>query len=109
MKITIIHAADALEPPPADPVLGQIHKALENAGHSVASIAVGVLSGAGSTNPASAGGCDSRYQGACLDPDSSDYDCEGGSGDGPLYTGTVTVTGYDEYELDDDGDGIGCD
>lgn len=40
MKITIIHAADALEPPPADPVLGQIRKALESAGHSVASIAV---------------------------------------------------------------------
>ena len=44
----------------------------------------------------------------CLDPYSSDYDCEGGSGDGPDYTGTVTVTGYDEYGLDDDGDGIGC-
>lgn len=45
----------------------------------------------------------------CLDPSAPDYDCEGGSGDGPLYTGTVEVIGYDEYELDDDGDGIGCD
>jgi flagellar biosynthesis GTPase FlhF len=44
----------------------------------------------------------------CLDPAPYDYDCEGGSGDGPAYTGTVSVIGYDEYELDDDGDGIGC-
>ncbi len=52
--------------------------------------------------------CNPNYSG-CLDPYASDYDCEGGSGDGPLYTGTVEVIGYDEYELDDDGDGIGCD
>jgi hypothetical protein len=52
--------------------------------------------------------CDPNYSG-CLDPNSPDYDCEGGSGDGPDYTGTVTVTGYDHYGLDDDGDGIGCD
>lgn len=51
--------------------------------------------------------CHPSYSG-CLDPTASDYDCEGGSGDGPLYTGTVEVTGYDEYGLDDDGDGIGC-
>ena len=51
--------------------------------------------------------CNPNYSG-CLDPSASDYDCEGGSGDGPLYTGTVEVIGYDEYGLDDDGDGIGC-
>ncbi len=39
MKVTIVHASDALEPPP-DPVLTQIQHALEKAGHSVASIAV---------------------------------------------------------------------
>jgi hypothetical protein len=44
----------------------------------------------------------------CLDPNASDYDCEGGSGDGPSYTGQVAVTGYDEYDLDSDGDGTGC-
>ncbi|MEX1141320.1 MAG: hypothetical protein WD993_00260 [Thermoleophilaceae bacterium] len=44
----------------------------------------------------------------CLDPSASDYDCAGGSGDGPSYTGYVTVTGYDEYDLDSDGDGVGC-
>ena len=40
MKVTIIHASDALEPPPADPVIAEIRGALEKAGHSVASIAV---------------------------------------------------------------------
>ena len=52
--------------------------------------------------------CDPNYSG-CLDPNSPDYDCEGGSGDGPDYTGTVTVLGVDHYGLDADGDGIGCD
>jgi hypothetical protein len=52
--------------------------------------------------------CNPNYSG-CLDPFASDYDCASGSGDGPLYTGTVDVIGYDEYGLDDDGDGIGCD
>jgi hypothetical protein len=51
--------------------------------------------------------CDPNYSG-CLDPYSPDYDCASGSGDGPDYTGTVEVLGYDEYGLDDDGDGIGC-
>jgi hypothetical protein len=44
----------------------------------------------------------------CLDPNASDYDCEGGSGDGPMYTGFVTVKGSDDYGLDSDGDGTGC-
>ena len=37
-----------------------------------------------------------------------DVDCEGGSGDGPRYVGAVRVTGSDPYDLDRDGDGIGC-
>jgi hypothetical protein len=52
--------------------------------------------------------CDPNYAGACLDPYSSDYDCEGGSGNGPDYTGTVTVVGEDHYGLDADGDRTGC-
>jgi hypothetical protein len=52
--------------------------------------------------------CDSSYEGACLDPNASDYDCEGGSGDGPLYTGFVIVVGEDHYGLDSDSDGEGC-
>jgi len=43
----------------------------------------------------------------CLPP-ASDYDCAGGSGDGPAYTGFVRVTGSDPYGLDADGDGVGC-
>jgi hypothetical protein len=52
--------------------------------------------------------CDPNYQGACLNPSALDYDCLGGSGDGPSYTGRVVVIGYDHYGLDADGDGIGC-
>lgn len=43
----------------------------------------------------------------CLHP-ASDYDCAGGSGNGPRYTGTVRVTGSDPYDLDADNDGWGC-
>ncbi len=57
---------------------------------------------------AEASECDPNYSGACLDPYASDYDCEGGSGNGPDYTGEVTVVGVDHYGLDADGDGIGC-
>jgi endonuclease YncB( thermonuclease family) len=53
--------------------------------------------------------CHPSYKGACLDPDASDYDCAGGSGNGPLYTGRVQVVGEDVFGLDGDGDGIGCD
>lgn len=57
----------------------------------------------------SAGGnCDPNYAGACLRPDVSDYDCAGGSGNGPYYTGRVTVVGVDHYDLDRDGDGVAC-
>jgi hypothetical protein len=45
----------------------------------------------------------------CL-PYASDYDCSGGSGNGPEYVyGSVRVTGSDPYDLDRDGDGVGCD
>jgi resuscitation-promoting factor RpfB len=46
----------------------------------------------------------------CLPP-ASDYDCAGGSGNGPAYTVpgvTYRVTGYDPYGLDADNDGYGC-
>ena len=52
--------------------------------------------------------CHPSYKGACLDPSASDYDCAGGEGNGPEYTGLVRVVGSDEYGLDADGDGIGC-
>jgi hypothetical protein len=53
--------------------------------------------------------CDPNYSGECLDPNASDYDCGGGSGNGPLYVyGTVRVVGIDHYGLDADNDGYGC-
>ncbi|HEX8068174.1 MAG TPA: hypothetical protein VF520_16785 [Thermoleophilaceae bacterium] len=53
--------------------------------------------------------CHPSYEGACLDPSASDYDCEGGSGNGPKYVqGPVRVVGPDEYDLDRDGNGTGC-
>jgi hypothetical protein len=58
--------------------------------------------------PSSSPTCDPNYQGACLNPNASDYDCLGGSGDGPFYTGRVVVVGYDRYGLDADRDGVGC-
>lgn len=42
-------------------------------------------------------------------PIASDVDCAGGSGNGPVYIeGPIRVIGPDEYGLDRDGDGIGC-
>ncbi len=63
--------------------------------------------GAWDETPGAQAGCHPSYD-PCLDPNAYDYDCEGGSGDGPNYTGQVTVTGSDDYDLDSDGDGTGC-
>ena len=52
--------------------------------------------------------CHESYVGACLDPYASDYDCAGGSGNGPKYTGPVRVVGPDDFDLDRDGDGFAC-
>ncbi|GGF36316.1 hypothetical protein GCM10011519_07270 [Marmoricola endophyticus] len=51
--------------------------------------------------------CTTGYD-PCLTP-MSDYDCAGGSGDGPGYVdGPVIISGSDPYELDNDGDGVAC-
>jgi hypothetical protein len=61
------------------------------------------------TTTQSESNCDSSYEGACLDRNASDYDCEGGSGDGPKYVaGPIQVVGDDHFDLDRDGDGVGC-
>ena len=53
--------------------------------------------------------CHDSYQGECLKVGIGDYDCAGGSGNGPNYVqGTVRVVGPDEFDLDRDGDGLGC-
>lgn len=60
----------------------------------------------GTPEPTVAKDCTPGYK-PCL-PEMSDYDCKGGQGDGPGYTGRVEVTGTDTYDLDRDGDGFGC-
>jgi hypothetical protein len=51
--------------------------------------------------------CTAGY-GRCLHP-ASDYDCAGGSGNGPRYVySAIRVTGSDPYGLDSDNDGWGC-
>lgn len=53
--------------------------------------------------------CDKNYSGRCLRPNVYDYDCAGGSGNGPRYvSGPFSVVGYDRYGLDSDGDGVAC-
>lgn len=51
--------------------------------------------------------CHLSYSG-CLNPNAIDYDCEGGSGNGPYYTGLVQVLGPDVFDLDRDNNGWGC-
>ena len=56
---------------------------------------------------ANAGGCTPGYS-PCIPP-GDDVDCAGGSGNGPRYVrGPVQVSGSDPYDLDREGDGIGC-
>jgi hypothetical protein len=53
--------------------------------------------------------CDPSYPGVCLHVGIGDYDCEGGSGNGPNYVaGPVRVRPPDPFDLDRDGDGWGC-
>jgi beta-lactam-binding protein with PASTA domain len=53
--------------------------------------------------------CDPSYPDVCLDPNASDYDCAGGSGNGPRYVeGPIQVRPPDPFGLDADGDGVGC-
>jgi hypothetical protein len=61
----------------------------------------------GSEREVPAQDCHPSYSG-CLDAKASDYDCIGGSGNGPRYTGRVRVLGPDVFQLDADGDGWGC-
>jgi hypothetical protein len=54
------------------------------------------------------GGMD-RDRGGCIRADVGDYDCAGGTGNGPNFAvGPVTVVGTDVFELDSDNDRIGC-
>jgi len=57
--------------------------------------------------PSTQQNCHPSYSG-CLNSNASDYDCAGGTGNGPYYTGSVRVMGPDVFGLDRDGDGWGC-
>ena len=53
--------------------------------------------------------CDPSYPDVCLDPAVEDYDCAGGSGNGPGYVeGPIRVLPPDPFDLDREGDGVGC-
>ena len=53
--------------------------------------------------------CDSAYPDACLHDGIGDYDCAGGSGNGPNYIGgPIEVQAPDPFGLDADHDGVGC-
>lgn len=56
-----------------------------------------------------ASNCDPSYPGSCLHDGVGDYDCAGGSGNGPNYVdGPITVLPPDPFGLDSDHDGVGC-
>jgi hypothetical protein len=61
------------------------------------------------TTAAPVANCDPAYPSVCLHDGIGDYDCAGGSGNGPNYVrGPITVRSPDPFGLDRDGDGIGC-
>jgi hypothetical protein len=61
------------------------------------------------TTAAPARNCDPAYPDACLHDGIGDYDCAGGSGNGPNYVrGPIRVRPPDPFGLDRDGDGVGC-
>ena len=74
----------------------------------VATLATGAASHPSSSAAAATRKCHPSYKLKCLDPKASDYDCIGGSGNGPKYTGLVKVVGRDVFRLDADHDGWGC-
>ena len=50
-----------------------------------------------------------RARGGSIRADLGDYDCEGGGGNGPNYASRgVRVVGPDVFDLDRDGDDVGC-
>lgn len=73
-----------------------------------AGLALAPMANAVSTSQQHDPQCDSNYSGACV-PIARDVDCLGKGGNGPAYVqGPVAVVGNDVYELDRDGNGVGC-
>ena len=85
------------------------HAYLKNAAGSLQSKSPGSSSSAGTGGGATTSNCHSSYSGVCLKSGIGDYDCAAGSGNGPNYiAGPFMVVGPDEFDLDRDGDGVGC-
>lgn len=71
----------------------------------IAVVATGVAVAAACQNGWSSGG----YRRPSYIAGNTDYDCFGGSGDGPMYVhGPFPLTGPDIYGLDADHDGMAC-
>jgi endonuclease YncB( thermonuclease family) len=72
----------------------------------------GGSSGGGSGGSGGGGSsCTPGYSPCLVYHGGADYDCSGGSGNGPYYTAagvTYSVTGSDPYGLDSNGNGLGC-
>jgi hypothetical protein len=102
-----------------------VDAAASGSGAAAGSAAAAVTAAAGGSTASSASSSDGRsggplataakrrchpsYRGRCLKPNASDYDCAGGSGNGPYYVrGPFRVVGSDPYRLDADHDGIAC-
>lgn len=61
------------------------------------------------TTKAPSSNCDPAYPDVCLHDGIGDYDCAGGSGNGPNYVkGPIRVLRPDPFGLDSDHDGVGC-
>ena len=59
--------------------------------------------------PPKSSDCDPSYPEVCIPVGAADYDCAGGSGNGPNYIeGPIRVLPPDPHDLDRDGDGWGC-
>jgi len=59
--------------------------------------------------PPQRGNCSPCYPDVCLKVGVGDYDCAGGSGNGPNYIGgPIRVVGCDPFDLDRDHNGWGC-
>jgi hypothetical protein len=68
-------------------------------------------SGSGTGSASGSGNCTPSYSPCLVDHGGADYDCYGGSGNGPYYTapGVVyTVSGSDPYGLDSNRDSRAC-
>jgi uncharacterized membrane protein YgcG len=67
--------------------------------------------GGGGGGGSGGGNCTPGYSPCLIYHGGADYDCAGGSGNGPYYTAlgvTYRISGSDPYDLDSNGDGVGC-